>query len=189
MVSAAVIVFYYIHRSARIISPLIPEHVLRTISKTPGTLIIHSESFMNATSMPSKYAYCGKDDYSLSIVVENTSVNTESIILVMYDPDTPSRLSYHWVVYGLKCSREVLAGESSRNIALLQCNNNYGFQGTVGRARFQEIKPHRYIFLAIAVDIDSGTWPPSLSPENILARIKNHVIASGYIYGTYSRCI
>lgn len=187
LVSAAVTVFYYTQRSTRSSSPLIPEPVLSTIGNAPGTLIVHSESFMNASPIPSKYAYCGGDNYSPSIIVENIPANTESIILLIYDPDAPSGLFYHWVVYGLKGSRVVLPEGSSENTTLLQGSNSYGFIGYSGPCPPPGDKPHRYVFLAIAVDMDTGTWPPGLSPENVLARIKNHVLAYGYIYGTYSK--
>lgn len=47
-------------------------------------------------------------------------------------------------------------------------------------------KPHRYVFLVLALDIESS-WSPRLSYRDVVDMIKGHVIAYGCIVGLYAR--
>jgi hypothetical protein len=113
--------------------------------------------------------------------------NAKSVVLIVYDPDAPKGLFYHWIVYGLKGSKIHLPEDASRAPGLLQGMNSYGFAGYGGPCPPPGDKPHRYVFLVLATDMDTSEWSSGLRPEEVLSRLDGHVISYEFIYGTYSR--
>jgi conserved hypothetical protein TIGR00481 len=170
-------------------STVLPPDLEGVIAGAPKSLHIYSNSFTNGSKIPTKYAYyeCGGENVSPHIAIENTPIATKSVVLVVYDSDAPRGVFYHWVVYGLKGARVELPESSSSSAGVLQGINSYGLTGYGGPCPPAGDKPHRYIFLALALDIDSSNWGPGLNPSSALSKVKGRVLAYGYIFGTYSR--
>jgi Raf kinase inhibitor-like YbhB/YbcL family protein len=168
---------------------VLPQDLERVVAGAPKSLNVYSNSFSNNSKIPAKYSYqlCGGENISPHIAIENIPMTAKSVVLVVYDPDAPRGVFYHWVVYGLKGTRVELPEGASSAGNILQGGNDYGFTGYGGPCPPAGDKPHRYVFLALALDIDSSSWSPGLDPRNVLSRIGGHVIAYGYIIGTYSR--
>ena len=158
--------------------------ILRGASKA---LVVYTSSFSNGSRIPSKYSYCDDNNVSPEIIIEGVPQNAKSVVLIVYDPDAPKGVFYHWIVYGLKGDRIYLPENASRTQGLLQGVNSYGFVGYGGPCPPPGDKPHRYVFLALATDIDTSGWSSGLRPEEVLSRLNGHVISYGFIYGTYSR--
>jgi Raf kinase inhibitor-like YbhB/YbcL family protein len=167
---------------------LLPQDVEKVVAGASKSLHVNSSSFSNGSRIAVKHVYsaCGGENISPHIAIENIPSSAKSVVLVVYDPDAPRGVFYHWVVYGLKGARvELVEGASTFNI--LQGRNDYGFIGYGGPCPPAGDMPHRYVFLALALDIDSSSWSPGLDPRSVLAMAEGHVIAYGYIFGTYSR--
>jgi len=143
------------------------------IAGAPKSLHIYSNSFTNGSKIPAKYAYyeCGGENVSPHIAIENTPIATKSVILVVYDPDAPQRVFYHWIVYGLKGARVELPESSSSSTGVLQGINSYGLTGYGDPCPPAWDKPHRYIFLVLASDIDSSNRGPGLDPSSALSKV------------------
>jgi Raf kinase inhibitor-like YbhB/YbcL family protein len=180
------IIVQYTRKTPTTMPPLIPESIAGVINGAPASIHVYSSSFSNASRIPVKHVYCGGDNVSPGLVVENTPMGTRSMVLIMYDPDAPSGVFYHWIVYGLRGGRLELYEGASKNTSLLQGLNSYGFIGYGGPCPPQGDREHRYVFLVIALDIDTSSWPIGLTPEKVLNGIQGHVVAYGYILGTYS---
>jgi hypothetical protein len=166
---------------------VIPSDIASILKSASKALVVYTTSFSNGSRIPSKYSYCDGNNVSPEIIIENVPQNAKSVILIVYDPDAPKGVFYHWIVYGLKGSKIHLPEGASRTPELLQGVNSYGFVGYGGPCPPPGDKPHRYVFLALATDVDTSEWSSGLRPEEVLSRLNGHVISYGFIYGTYSR--
>jgi Raf kinase inhibitor-like YbhB/YbcL family protein len=184
---AVFIIVHYTWRGYPALKPIIPGPIEDVVSGVPALIHVYSSSFSNGSKIPVKYVYCGGENISPSLVIEDVPANAISVVLIVYDPDAPSGVFYHWVVYGLRGVKIELSENASKNTSLLQGLNSYGFIGYSGPCPPQGGGEHRYVFLALALDIDTSNWPNGLTPERVLSDIKGHVIAYGYTYGVYSR--
>ena len=170
-------------------STILPPDLEGVIAGAPKRLHIYSNSFTNGSKIPAKYAYyeCEGESVSPHIAIKNAPIATKSVVPMVYDPDAPWGVFYHWVVYGLKGARVEPPESSSSSAGVLQGINSYGSTGCGGPCPLAGDKPHRYIFLALALDIDSSNWSPGLDPSTALSKVKGHVLVYGYIPGTHSR--
>jgi Raf kinase inhibitor-like YbhB/YbcL family protein len=157
--TAVFIILQYTQKTPTTMPPSIPEPIAGVINGAPASIHVYSSSFSNGSRIPVKHVYCGGDNVSPGLVVEDTPIGTRSVVLIMYDPDAPSGVFYHWVVYGLRGDRLELREGASKNTSLLQGLNSYGFVGYGGPCPPQGDREHRYVFLVIALDIDTSSWP------------------------------
>ena len=170
--------------------PLLPDEIKAIVSGARKSLVITSKSFFNGSRIPSIYT-CDSIDISPHIEISNIPPEAKSIVLIVYDPDAPMGVFYHWIVYNLSCEAFpsysiVLEENASKSMGLSQGLNDFRVIGYRGPCPPEGDKPHRYVFLALAVDIDTN-WVSGLSPSDVLNRLRGHVIAYGYIFGYYSR--
>ncbi|MEL9940568.1 MAG: YbhB/YbcL family Raf kinase inhibitor-like protein [Ignisphaera sp.] len=158
------------------------ESVVKSARKS---ILVTSTSFSNGSVIPQKYT-CDGENISPQLTISNIPQEAKSIVLIVYDPDAPSGVFYHWIVYGLNGANIDISEGESKSGSLRQGLNSFGHVGYGGMCPPRGDKPHRYIFLAMALDIDSD-WGSGLMPEDVLSRVNGHVIAYGYIVGFYSR--
>lgn len=155
------------------------------VSSAKRSILVTSTSFSNGSAIPQKYT-CDGEDISPQITIYNIPQDAKSVVLIVYDPDAPGGVFYHWIVYGLNGSRiEILEG-GSKSGNLKQGLNDFGYVGYGGPCPPRGDKLHRYIFLAVALNIESN-WVNGLRPEDVLSRINGHVIAYGYTVAYYPR--
>lgn len=77
--------------------------------------IIQSPSFNDNDNIPSKFT-CDGENISPKLVWGNQPVGTESIVLIMDDPDAPNSFT-HWVLFNLPADiNELSQGVPSQNV-------------------------------------------------------------------------
>ena len=155
------------------------------IGNAKKTIYVSSKSFSNGSTIPAKYT-CDGDNTSPQITISNVPPQAKSVVLIVYDPDAPGGIFYHWIVYNLSGLVINLGEGESQRGKLLQGLNDFGFIGYGGPCPPKGDKPHRYVFVALALDIESN-WGSGLHPEDVLEKVKGHVIAYGYLVGFYRR--
>jgi len=68
----------------------------------PRTITVYSSAFPYGLRIPVKYTCDGQD---ISIPIEwnsrTLSEDTESLVLVMYDPDAPRGIFIYWIIYNI----------------------------------------------------------------------------------------
>ena len=144
------------------------------------TLTIKSSAFKNNETIPSKYTCDGKN-INPDITIGNIPENTESLALIVDDPDAPNRNYTHWVVWNIlpsntikENSRPGIEGKNSMN------ENKYAgpcpSRGT-----------HHYHFKVFALDVKLNSLPPSTNENELMNAMKKHIIASGELIGLYKR--
>ena len=152
------------------------------------TLSIYSNVFEDGATLSSAYT-CDGDDISPAISWEEVPAGTQSMALIMDDPDAPGRTFVHWVIYNIPARSGGLPSGVAKNNTLddgsLQGKNNFGKIGYGGPCP-PSGKPHRYVFKVYALntelDLKSGATKSQLE-----AAMKGHILAQGEMVGTYGR--
>jgi Raf kinase inhibitor-like YbhB/YbcL family protein len=142
---------------------------------------ITSSAFQEGGNIPSKFT-CDGGDSSPPLQIAEIPSGAKSLVLVVDDPDAPSGLFTHWIVWNISPQTNAIAEGSAPK----------GVQGTsdFGKSDYGGPCPpsgtHRYYFKIFALDRELNL--PSGTKRNQLdAAMKGHVVAQGELMGRYSR--
>lgn len=147
-----------------------------------GNMRISSPAFADNQTIPAQYT-CDGDDINPPLHLENVPAGTKSLALVIEDPDAPSGLWTHWLVWNIVPSTREIAENTVPREAVAGKNdwhrNSYGGpcppSGT-----------HRYLFrlyaLDTVLDLAGGKGRSELAQA-----MEGHVVAEAVLTGLYSR--
>jgi Raf kinase inhibitor-like YbhB/YbcL family protein len=145
---------------------------------TTATLKVTSPSFMDEADIPSKYT-CEGDQISPALVIDRIPEGTETLAIIMEDPDTSKGTFDHWLVWNIppgNVSENYLEGTSGLNGA-----GKTGYHGPC-----PPTGSHRYFFYVYALDttlhLQAGSDKKALQEE-----IDKHLLAKGSIMGRYEK--
>jgi Raf kinase inhibitor-like YbhB/YbcL family protein len=141
---------------------------------------ITSTAFAEGKEIPKRFT-CDGENVSPPLAWTGAPAGTKAFALILDDPDAPSGLFTHWIVFNLPASTQSLA-EGAKPAD----------QGTSGFGKVGYGGPcppkgrHRYFFHLYALkDELSGLKNPNR--KQIDAALKGHVIAEATLMGTYQR--
>jgi Raf kinase inhibitor-like YbhB/YbcL family protein len=132
---------------------------------------------------------CDGEDRSPALSWSDLPKGTQSLTLIMDDPDAPSGTFTHWVLYGVAASRSSLP-EGMDKLAEIkdlarQGKNDFGKLGYGGPCP-PAGKPHHYRFKIFA--LAAGLSLPPGSDRSALERaMEGKILAQGLLTGTYQR--
>jgi Raf kinase inhibitor-like YbhB/YbcL family protein len=150
-------------------------------------LELRSSAFSEGSRIPSKYT-CDGEDTSPPLTWTGIPAGGKSLALTCDDPDAPSGLWVHWVVFDLPPSATGLPEG-------LPPTPEISGGGRQGKNDFRKIGyggpcppsgTHRYVFTLYALDSTSDL-PAGATRQDLLAAMKNHVLGQAALTGTYSR--
>lgn len=156
--------------------------------ETHQQMDITSSAFKNGQSIPSQYT-CDDKNISPPLAWNGAPANTQSLALIVDDPDAPTGVWTHWVVFDLSSDVSGLPEDAAKAESVLSKakqgvndfkNAAYGGPCPPGG------KPHRYFFKIYALDITLGL-PAGASRKEVEAAMTKHILAQGQIMGTYQR--
>jgi Raf kinase inhibitor-like YbhB/YbcL family protein len=155
--------------------------------ETIMTLQISSPAFEDGAAIPQKYS-CDGDDMSPAVYWSELPDQTESIALIMDDPDAPVGTWVHWVLYDLPGNRTEIPENAPKSDQLpsggTQGSNSWGRSGYGGPC--PPGGTHRYFFKLYALDalldLASGA-----TKEELLQAMEGHILDQGQLMGTYTR--
>jgi len=152
------------------------------------TLSISSPAFQDGERIPAKYT-CQGQDISPPLKWSQVPNETQSLALIVDDPDAPSGVFTHWVIFNLPPdSRELpeaVPAASQLPSGALQGKNDFGKIGYGGPCPPPGY-PHRYRFTLYALDRHLELKAGS-SKQQVLHTMEGHVLAQGQLTGTYQR--
>jgi Raf kinase inhibitor-like YbhB/YbcL family protein len=147
---------------------------------------ITSDAFREREAIPIKYT-CDGDDLSPPLRWSGIPPNTKSLALICGDPDAPSGLFTHWVLYNLSAT----ATELPEGVPTRERLSN----GAEGLNDFERIGyggpyppprdgAHRYFFrlYALGAELRLGV---GARREDLVLAMEGHVLAAGHLMGTY----
>jgi len=149
------------------------------------SLKIESPDFRHGKEIPLRFS-CDGHDISPQLVWSGAPEGTESFVLTLEDPDAPSGVFIHWVVYDLAPSLKGLE-EGDRLKGAKQGKTSFGDAHYGGPCPPRGHGVHRYIFTLRALDIPSLGLPPGSGKSVVEDALKGHVLAEASITGTYKR--
>jgi len=161
---------------------------IMTPPETRRKLELGSGAFKEGQAIPIQYTCDGKN-ISPPLTWKGAPGNTQSFALIVDDPDAPTGVWTHWVVFNLPSSVEELTEDfvnspDATGSAKQGVNNfkNAGYGGPCPPAN----KSHRYYFKLYALDtrlnLESGA-----SRQDVEAAMTKHIVATGQLMGTYQR--
>jgi hypothetical protein len=149
------------------------------------SLKLASSAFQPQGAIPPRHS---KDGGNVSPTLSWSGVPKEarSLALIVDDPDAPSGVFVHWLLYGIPISTNGLAeGQPATEIpsdGMRQGRNGFGELGYGGPQ--PPNGTHRYIFHLFALDSELDL-PPGASRHQLDQALKGHVIGEAQLVGTY----
>ena len=146
-----------------------------------ATMKITSSAFHEGGDIPSKFT-CDASDTSPPLQITGIPSEAKSLVLIADDPDAPSGLFTHWLVWNIPPRTSSIAeGSAPKGV---QGANDFGKSGYRGPC--PPPGTHRYSFKIFALDreleLRSGA-----KRSQVDAAMKGHVIAQGELVGRYAR--
>jgi hypothetical protein len=142
---------------------------------------ITSSVFQEGASIPSKFT-CDGSDTSPPLQITEVPAGAKSLALIVDDPDAPSGLFTHWIVWNISPQMHVIAeGSAPKGV---HGGNDFGKSGYGGPC--PPSGTHRYYFKIFALDRELNL-PSGAKRRELDAAMKEHVIGQGELMGRYSR--
>ncbi len=146
------------------------------------TLRITSPAFHDNQPIPRR---CSADglDVSPELLIEGIPEGTQSLALVMDDPDAPRGTWVHWVVWNIPPTTTVIQ-EGTRPSGSSSGRNSWGRTGYGGPS--PPSGTHRYFFKLYALDavLDLSPTTDTAALERAMA---GHILGEARLMGTYTR--
>ncbi len=151
-------------------------------------LTIQSTAFMANRPIPVAYT-CSGDDRSPTLAWNGVPAATQTLALIVRDPDAPMGSYVHWVIYNMPANLTGLPAGLPTTPML----DNGAMQGVSGRGTSGYHGPcpppgpaHHYHFRLYALDAKLNLAAGANAAE-VEQALKGHVLASGDLVGTFAR--
>ena len=162
----------------------------QTVEKGESTMkfVLTSTAFQAGERIPGKYTGQG-EDLSIPLQWTNAPEGTKSFALICDDPDASGRTWVHWVIFNIPANtihlKEGIKTTKKLDNGSIQGITDFGTTG-YGGPMPPPGSQHRYFFRLYALDTMLDLAPGSTKDE-LMEKIKGHVLADAELMGTYSR--
>ncbi len=152
---------------------------------------LSSPAFGHEEEIPVKHT-CEGDDVSPALRWGSVPPGTQSLALVVDDPDAPDPKApkmvwVHWVLFNLPPESSGLPeGVSSENLPPGTCEGLNDWKRTGWGGPCPPIGRHRYFFRLYALDCDLSERG-ALTRSELDRRIQGHILAEATLMGTYEK--
>jgi Raf kinase inhibitor-like YbhB/YbcL family protein len=154
--------------------------------KMKSNIIVNSKAFTESEMIPTKYT-CDAENVSPPISWTKGPDSTKTYVLICDDPDAPSKVWVHWVLYNIPSDIQELSENFKTG------NNNSKIKSGVtdfGTPEYSGPCPpsgvHHYKFKVYALDCELNL-KAGASKAEVEAAMKDHILADGVLTGTYKR--
>jgi hypothetical protein len=151
---------------------------------------LQSAAFVEGQRIPERFT-CEGEDISPALTWSDPPEGTNSLALLMDDPDAPGGVFTHWILYNLSPDLRGLDENLPPQLTL-----NAPTNAKQGRNDFDEIgyggpcpprgETHTYRFRLFALNAQPE-FPPEVSRTGFFEAIENHAIAEARLTGMFSR--
>ncbi len=155
-------------------------------------ITIQSKAFEPGQQIPKKYSGEGQD-ISPPLTWAGVPKEAKELALICDDPDAPRPEPWvHWLIYGIPASVTSLPEGVSKEPRLkdpadaVQGKNSWNKPGYGGPMPPPGHGVHHYHFKLYALDA-ALKLEPGLTKDELLKKMKGHIIAEGELIGTYKR--
>lgn len=141
-----------------------------------------SPAFNHSTQIPVKYS-CDGQDISPPLAWRDIPEGTQSLALVMDDPDAPAGTWVHWILFNLPPDLGELPEQTSLPDNAQVGKNNWGRTDYGGPC--PPSGTHRYFFKLYALDTTLNLDSPP-DKTQLLQAMEGHILAQAELMGTYT---
>ena len=157
--------------------------IVSLTSFAQNVLVLESPAIAPNSNFPLRFTCKGADKSPPLHWKDNQTLDTQSFVLTLSDPDAPNGYWDHWVLYNIPASvRELKEGDD------LPDNTSYGLNSW-GKKVYKGPCPleskHRYIFTLYALNVRLDLHPIPTKSE-ILDAMQGHVNALTELIVLYS---
>ena len=143
---------------------------------------IASSAFENKQMIPQKYT-CDGENINPPLQITEVPSNTQSLVLIVDDPDAPSGDWVHWLVWNINSETKLITENESPQGAI-QGTNDFGKQNYGGPCPPSGI--HHYQFKIYALDTTLNL-PSSSRKKDLEKAMANHILDKDMLIGLYQR--
>ena len=154
---------------------------MASIAAGGAKMKITSSAFQEGANIPSQFT-CDGAGTSPPLQIADIPSDAKSLALIVDDPDAPSGLFTHWMVWNIPPQTSAVGeGNTPKGV---QGTNDFGKSGYGGPC--PPSGTHRYYFKIFALDRELDL-PFGANRGQVDAAMKGHVVAQGELMGRYSR--
>lgn len=138
----------------------------------------------------SNSAECKGRNVSPALYWQFVPKGTQSFALVLHDPDGQKGLGVdHWIRYGFSAALDHLStgSGSEANLEGTGGKNTHGSLDYVGPCPPVGDSAHHYVIQLYALDLAPDALPAGLTRDELLAKIKGHVLGVSSVVRRYQR--
>jgi len=143
---------------------------------------IASSAFENKQMIPQKYT-CDGENINPPLQITEVPSNTQSLVLIVDDPDAPSGDWVHWLVWNINPETKLITENESPQGAI-QGTNDFGKQNYGGPCPPSGI--HHYQFKIYGLDTTLNL-PSSSRKKDLEKAMANHILDKDMLIGLYQR--
>lgn len=144
-----------------------------------STMKLTSSSFADGKAIPIAFT-CDGADHSPTLNVADIPANTQSLAIIMDDPDAPAGTWDHWVLFNIDPGVQTINDRTKGTSGA----NSWGRTGYGGPC--PPSGTHRYYFRLYALDTKLDL-PEGATKQQVLDALPGHVVAETTTMGTYQR--
>lgn len=144
---------------------------------------ITSSAFANNESIPRTFT-CQGDDVNPPLEITSIPAGTQSLVLIMDDPDAPGRTWDHWIVFNIPAPDGAVLN--------IRADSVPGTQGWNSFARIEYGGPcppsgtHRYFFKVYALDCRLSLMEGARK-QQVERAMLGHILAQAEFIGLYKK--
>ncbi|RWZ79605.1 MAG: YbhB/YbcL family Raf kinase inhibitor-like protein [Candidatus Chaera renei] len=142
-----------------------------------------SPAFADGQAIPARYS-CEGADVNPALIIENVPAGTQSLALIMDDPDAPSGTFTHWAMFNLDPATSLIAENNPPKAARGQ--NSAEEPGYIGPC--PPSGRHRYIFTVYALD-RALDLPDGVTADRLRSAMADRTIEQARLTGTYQKSL
>ncbi len=142
-------------------------------------LIITSPAFENEANIPAIYT-CDGESINPPLMIAQMPEGTQSLAIILEDPDASKGTFYHWVVWNIPPSATI----AENQMPGISGKNGAGKTGYVGPC--PPSGSHRYYFNVFALD-HYLELEPGADSKALEQAMEPHIIAKGSLMGRYQK--
>ena len=161
------------------------------MTTTAKATIEVTSAFKSGEHIPKHFSGEG-ENVSPAVKWSAVPEGTRELVLLVHDPDAPRGDFVHWVLYNIPPQMNSLPENVSKTDkpqeipGAAQGVNSGGQLGYMGPMPPRGHGMHHYHFQVFALD-KALDLKPGLTRDEVMSKIKGHIIASGELVGTYER--
>ena len=154
-------------------------------SSSASALSLHSPTINNNDTIPVIHT-CDDKDISPALSWTDIPEKTETLALILADPDAPSGTFFHWVLFNIpKKVTTFPEGVTQLPPGTKVGKNSFGKQQYNGPCPPKGL-PHHYIFSLYALDSPLAL-PDGADAKKVLQALQGHVISEVRLMALYGR--